>query len=100
MGIPRDRRGHSEPDRNGPVASFQRPEEASHTPEGTRTSQERGSLNTGKEFFRDQIFTQGETRMNTITRHYIDGAFVESHGREVMDIINPTNSKVSGRVTL
>ena len=38
--------------------------------------------------------------MNTITRHYIDGAFVESHGREVMDIINPTNSKVIGRVTL
>ena len=38
--------------------------------------------------------------MNIITRHYIDGAFVESHGREVMDIINPTNSKVIGRVTL
>jgi aldehyde dehydrogenase (NAD+) len=27
--------------------------------------------------------------MKTITRHYIDGAFVESHGHEVMDIINP-----------
>ncbi len=26
--------------------------------------------------------------MKTITRHYIDGAFVESHGREVMDSIN------------
>ncbi len=38
--------------------------------------------------------------MNTITKHYIDGAFVESHGREVMDIINPTNSKVIARVTL
>ena len=25
--------------------------------------------------------------MKTITTHYIDGAFVESHGREVMDII-------------
>jgi glycerol kinase len=27
--------------------------------------------------------------MKTITRHYIDRAFVESHGHEVMDIINP-----------
>ena len=32
--------------------------------------------------------------MKTITKHYIDGAFVESHGQEVMDIINPTNRKV------
>jgi acyl-CoA reductase-like NAD-dependent aldehyde dehydrogenase len=32
--------------------------------------------------------------MNTITRHYIDGAFVESHGREVMDIIKPANGQV------
>ena len=38
--------------------------------------------------------------MKTITKHYIDGAFVESHGREVMDIISPTNGKVIGRVTL
>src|SRR6202140_1325529 len=38
--------------------------------------------------------------MKTITKHYIDGAFVESHGREVMDIIKPTNSKVIARVTL
>src|SRR5260370_6192033 len=38
--------------------------------------------------------------MNTITKHYIDGAFVESHGREVMDLISPTNGKVIGRVTL
>src|SRR3984957_11374638 len=38
--------------------------------------------------------------MNTITRHYIDGAFVESHGREVMEIIKPTNGRVIGRVTL
>jgi aldehyde dehydrogenase (NAD+) len=36
----------------------------------------------------------------TITTHYIDGAFVESHGREVMDIIKPTNGKVIARVTL
>jgi aldehyde dehydrogenase (NAD+) len=38
--------------------------------------------------------------MKTITSHYIDGAFVESHGREVMDIINPTNRKTIARVTL
>jgi hypothetical protein len=38
--------------------------------------------------------------MKTITRYYIDGAFVESHGREVMDIIRPTDRKVIGRVTL
>src|SRR5580693_8470453 len=38
--------------------------------------------------------------MRNITTHYIDGAFVESHGREVMDIINPTNRKVIAQVTL
>jgi aldehyde dehydrogenase (NAD+) len=39
-------------------------------------------------------------RIKTITTHYIDGAFVESHGREVMDIINPTNSQLIARVRL
>jgi len=38
--------------------------------------------------------------IKTITTHYIDGAFVESHGREVMNIINPSNSQVIARVTL
>jgi aldehyde dehydrogenase (NAD+) len=38
--------------------------------------------------------------MKIITTHYIDGAFVESHGGEVMDIISPTNAEVIGRVTL
>src|SRR5467141_5373575 len=38
--------------------------------------------------------------IRTITTQYIDGAFVESHGREVMDIIKPTNGKVIARVTL
>jgi aldehyde dehydrogenase (NAD+) len=38
--------------------------------------------------------------INTITTHYIDGVFVESHGREVMDIIRPTNGQLIGRVTL
>ncbi len=38
--------------------------------------------------------------IKTITTHYIDGAYVESYGREVMDIIKPTNGKVIARVTL
>src|SRR5260221_11011988 len=38
--------------------------------------------------------------MKPIAKHYIDGAFVESHGREVMDIIRPTNRNLPGRVTL
>jgi aldehyde dehydrogenase (NAD+) len=41
-----------------------------------------------------------ESAMQTITKHYIDGAFVESHGREVMDIVKPTNGKVIARATL
>ena len=36
----------------------------------------------------------------TITTHYMDGAFVESHGHEVMDIIRPTDGQVIARVTL
>ena len=38
--------------------------------------------------------------MKTITTHYIDGAFVESHGHEIMDMIKPTNGQVIARVTL
>src|SRR5580704_3174885 len=38
--------------------------------------------------------------MKSLTKHYIDGAFAESHGREVMDIISPTNRQLIGRVTL
>ncbi len=38
--------------------------------------------------------------IKTITAHYIDGGFVESHGQEVMDIIRPTDGKVIARVTL
>ena len=38
--------------------------------------------------------------IKTLTTHYIDGAFVESHGREVMDIIRPTDGRVIGQVTL
>jgi aldehyde dehydrogenase (NAD+) len=39
-------------------------------------------------------------RIKTITTHYIDGVFVEAHGREVIDIIKPTNGQVIARVTL
>jgi aldehyde dehydrogenase (NAD+) len=38
--------------------------------------------------------------IKTLTTHYIDGEFVESHGREVMDVIRPTEGKVIGHVTL
>jgi len=38
--------------------------------------------------------------IETIKTQYVDGAFVESHGREVMDIIRPTDSQVIARVTL
>ena len=39
-------------------------------------------------------------QINTLTTHYIDGTFVESHGREVVDIIRPTDTKIIARVTL
>src|SRR5579862_5681943 len=38
--------------------------------------------------------------IKTLTTHYIDGAFVDSHGREVMDVIRPTDRKVIAHVTL
>ena len=41
----------------------------------------------------------GDT-IKTLTTHYIDGTFVESHGRDVMDVIKPTNRQVIARVTL
>jgi aldehyde dehydrogenase (NAD+) len=40
------------------------------------------------------------TAKDMIKTHYIDGAFVESHGQEVMDIIRPTDGQVIARVTL
>jgi aldehyde dehydrogenase (NAD+) len=46
-----------------------------------------------------ETLTKKDT-VKTITTHYIDGAFVESHGKEVMEIIKPTNGQVIGRVTL
>jgi aldehyde dehydrogenase (NAD+) len=38
--------------------------------------------------------------VKTLTTHYIDGEFVESHGREVVNIIRPTDGQLIGRVTL
>src|SRR6202041_2710421 len=38
--------------------------------------------------------------IKTLTTHYIDGVFVESHGREVMNVIKPTNGKVIAKATL
>ena len=38
--------------------------------------------------------------MKTITKHYIDGALIETHGREVVDIVNPTRGKAIARMTL
>jgi aldehyde dehydrogenase (NAD+) len=46
-----------------------------------------------------ETLTKKDT-VKTITTHYIDGVFVESHGKQVMDIIKPTNGHVIGRVTL
>src|ERR1700686_328204 len=43
--------------------------------------------------------TSGKT-IKTITTHYIDGAFVESHGRDVMSVIRPTDGQVIAHVTL
>jgi aldehyde dehydrogenase (NAD+) len=38
--------------------------------------------------------------MKTITDHYIDGAFVPSHGCEIMDVIRPTDGQIIARATL
>jgi acyl-CoA reductase-like NAD-dependent aldehyde dehydrogenase len=44
--------------------------------------------------------TAGTGSVTSVTTHYIDGAFVESHGRQVIDIINPTRGDVIARVTM
>jgi aldehyde dehydrogenase (NAD+) len=38
--------------------------------------------------------------MTIISKPYVDVVFVESRGREVMDLINPTTEKIVGQVTL
>ena len=44
--------------------------------------------------------TQAAASITALTTHYIDGAFVESHGRQVTDIIRPTDGRLIARVTL
>src|SRR5260370_18770807 len=69
----------------------------------SRTARSRASSSLRSEFrIKEQAMTtitKGDT-IKTITTHYIDGVFVESHGREVMDMIKPTNGQVIARVTL
>jgi len=38
--------------------------------------------------------------MKSLTKHYIDGTFADSHGQEVMDLVSPTTGKVIGSVML
>jgi aldehyde dehydrogenase (NAD+) len=38
--------------------------------------------------------------LRKISTHYIGGEFVESHGREVMNIVRPTDGKTIGQVSL
>jgi aldehyde dehydrogenase (NAD+) len=38
--------------------------------------------------------------ITVLDTHYIGGSFVESHGREVMDLIRPTDGQIIARVTL
>lgn len=38
--------------------------------------------------------------MKDVTQHYINGAFVESQGREAFDLVNPTTGETFGTVTL
>jgi aldehyde dehydrogenase (NAD+) len=44
--------------------------------------------------------TDKEQDVKTITKHFINGDFVDSLGTETMDLINPANGQVIGRVTL
>ncbi|AUG99965.1 hypothetical protein CWC46_09200 [Prodigiosinella confusarubida] len=38
--------------------------------------------------------------MQIITKHYINGDFVESHGNDVADLINPSTQEIIGQVVL
>jgi aldehyde dehydrogenase (NAD+) len=38
--------------------------------------------------------------MKYLTQHYINGKFVESHGKQIHDILSPTNGKLLGQLTL
>jgi aldehyde dehydrogenase (NAD+) len=38
--------------------------------------------------------------MRTISKHFINGDFVESHGRDVVEVRDPKNNELIGRVTM
>src|SRR3984885_5763611 len=38
--------------------------------------------------------------MRQFNQIYVDGAFVTPHGRKTIDLINPTNNEVIGKVTM
>src|ERR1700740_351285 len=40
------------------------------------------------------------TEVRLFNQAYINGQFVTPHGRQVIDLINPTNNEVIGKVTL
>src|SRR4029077_15900664 len=67
---------------------------------GRRRSPKTSCPQASSRFRSDRKAQLRRAAMKTITTHYIDGAFVESHGREVMDIIRPIDGQVIGRVTL
>jgi aldehyde dehydrogenase (NAD+) len=60
------------------------------------------SFRNGKFYARRSAMIAATNRgaIKTIATHYIDGAFIASRGREVMDIIRPQDGQVIARVTL
>jgi aldehyde dehydrogenase (NAD+) len=38
--------------------------------------------------------------LKKVTQHYINGQFVDSHGKETFDLINPANKKIIGQASL
>lgn len=55
------------------------------------------------EVYSGLIFTnihEGKSIMRKINQVYIDGAFTDPHGSELLDIVNPSTEEVIGQVTL
>jgi hypothetical protein len=48
----------------------------------------------------DRSMRMGKHKMKTITTHCINGKFTESHGKEIFNLINPTNKTVIDCVPL
>src|SRR5262245_23304736 len=46
------------------------------------------------------MITVRRSSMQTVTQHFINGELVESHGRDVVEVLNPTNNEPIGRVTM